>query len=99
METYAFIAVLTNKRDNETVKFEKAAKQHQGGCGRRVLKGYMELKWHSQVLYCSLCVPSETNEMHFRELLLLLLLPQEPGRLVKVLTLSLSLSHCSSTFL
>lgn len=56
----------------------------------RVLKGYMELKWHSQVLYCSLCVPSETNEMHFRELLLLLLLPQEPGRLVKVSTLSLS---------
>lgn len=39
METYAFIAVLAYKRDNETVKFEKEAKQSQGGVGGRVLKG------------------------------------------------------------
>lgn len=88
METYAFIAVLANKRDNETVKFEKEAKQSQGGVWGKSAKGYKELKWHSQVLYSSLCVRSETNEMHFREVLLLLLLPQEPGRLVKVSTLS-----------
>lgn len=53
METYAFIAVLANKRDNETVKFAglrwQRVKRVQKDAGAE--RECSKLKWHSQVLY------------------------------------------------
>lgn len=56
METYAFIAVLANKRDNETVKFEKKAKQSREGGGRMVAERVhgIEVAFASIILF-SVC--------------------------------------------